>query len=350
MNRTINDFGLVCGILPQGAKNAITDVPGVQVGHCTLRDGDINTGVTAILPHSGNLFRRKVVAASHVINGFGKSTGLVQIDELGTIETPILLTNTLSVGTCATALIREAISQNPDIGRTTSTVNPVVGECNDGPLNDIQALIVSEHHARVALQAAHDGPVEQGSVGAGTGMTCFGFKGGIGSSSRRISLDGSEHHLGVLVLTNFGNAGDLVLPDGRRPSPKTVENLAKAQEKGSIIIVLATDVPLEHRQLTRVAKRAGAGLARLGSFWGHGSGDIAIAFTTGNTIDHDSKADVAEMRVLNEDRIDLLFRAAAEATQEAVLNSMLSADEFVGRGGATRVSLVQVLRRSELKP
>lgn len=348
MNRTVNDFGLVCGILPQGAKNGITDVPGVRIGHCTLREGEINTGVTAILPHSGNLFRRKVVAASHVINGFGKSTGLVQIDELGTIETPILLTNTLSVGTCATALIREAIAQNPDIGRTTSTVNPVVGECNDGPLNDIQALAITEEHARIALRAAHDGPVEQGSVGAGTGMTCFGFKGGIGSSSRQFELDEATYHLGALVLTNFGNAGDLVLADGRRPSLETAEALSKAQEKGSVIIVLATDVPLDHRQLNRVTKRVGAGLARLGSFWGHGSGDIAIAFTTGNTVDHDGKIDVAEMHVLNENRIDLLFRAAAEATQEAVLNSMLSADEFVGRGGTTRASLAHILRHSEL--
>ncbi|WP_414473315.1 P1 family peptidase [Microvirga sp. M2] len=344
MSRTVNDFNLACGILPQGRWNAITDVPGVRVGHCTLRDRDVNTGVTAILPHSGNLFRRKVGAASHVINGFGKSTGLVQIDELGTIETPILLTNTLSVGTCATALIRDAISRNPDIGRSTSTVNPVVGECNDGPLNDIQALAVTEDHARAALEAAQDGPVAQGSVGAGTGMTCFGFKGGIGSSSRRIELDGTEHHVGVLVLTNFGNAGDLVLPDGRRPGPEMAEPPVKAQEKGSIIIVLATDAPLEHRQLNRVAKRAGAGLARLGSFWGHGSGDIAIAFTTANAVDHDSAADILDMRVLNENRIDLLFRAAAEATQEAVLNSMLSADSFVGRDGRTRVSLADVLR------
>jgi D-aminopeptidase len=347
MSRTVKDFDLACGILLQGAWNAITDVPGVRVGHCTLRDGDVNTGVTAILPHSGNLFRRKVVAATHVINGFGKSTGLVQIDELGTIETPILLTNTLSVGTCATALIREAISQNPDIGRTTSTVNPVVGECNDGPLNDIQALAVTEEHARAALKAAQEGPVEQGSVGAGTGMTCFGFKGGVGSSSRRIELDGTDHHLGALVLTNFGNAGDLVLPDGRRPSPKKAASSIKDEEKGSVIIVLATDVPLEHRQLNRVAKRAAAGLARLGSFWGHGSGDIAIAFTTANTVDHDSKADLLSMRILNEGRIDLLFRAAAEATQEAVLNSMLSADRFMGRGGKTRISLADVLRGSK---
>ncbi|WP_366555076.1 P1 family peptidase [Aquibaculum sediminis] len=185
---TCREFGLACGRLPAGPSNDICDVPGVRIGHCTLKDGDINTGVTAVLPHGRNLFREKVVAASHVINGFGKSIGLIQIDELGTLETPILLTNTLSVGSCATALVRHALSSNPDIGRTTSTVNPVVAECNDGPLNDIQALAISEEHALQAIESAAASPVVQGSVGAGTGMTCFGYKGGIGSASRRLAF------------------------------------------------------------------------------------------------------------------------------------------------------------------
>ncbi|TSE12947.1 P1 family peptidase [Mesorhizobium intechi] len=339
MTSTVVDFGLCCGTLPAGARNAITDVPAIRVGHCTLRNGDINTGVTAILPHGGNLFRKKVTAASHVINGFGKTSGLAQVQELGTIETPVLLTNTLSVGTCATALIRDAIRQNPDIGRTTGTVNPVVGECNDGPLNDIQALAISEEHALAALANAHEGEFEQGNVGAGTGMTCFGFKGGIGSASRRIAL-GGDHHLGVLVLSNFGRPGDLVLPDGRRPHP----GQAAGDERGSVMIVLATDVPLEHRQLERVARRAGAGIARLGSFWGHGSGDIAIAFSTGNLVDHDESRDLVPLLALNEARIDMLFRAAAEATHEAVLNSMLSAEAFTGRAGKHRASLADWLR------
>lgn len=334
------DFGIVCGILPTGEKNAITDVPGVRVGHHTIREGDLNTGVTAVLPHAGNLYRKKVLAASDVINGFGKSTGLVQIDELGTLETPILLTNTFGVGTCANALIREAIAANPDIGRQTATVNPVVCECNDGPLNDIQAMAVTEEHARLALANAHEGPIEQGNVGAGTGMTCFGFKGGIGTSSRRLELDGQTFHLGVLVLSNFGRAGDLVLPDGRQPSPRT----AREPEKGSVIIILATDVPLEHRQLKRVTRRCGAGLARLGAFWGHGSGDIAIGFTTATTIDHDEKSDLVSMRALNENRIDKLFRAATEATQEAVLNSMCAAEAMKGRAGNFRPSLADWLR------
>jgi len=339
MTRTVGDFGLSRGTLPAGAKNSITDVPGVLVGHHTLRDGDINTGVTAILPHAGNLFRRKVTAAAHVINGFGKTVGLTQVQELGTIETPILLTNTLSVGTCATALIRDAIRQNPDIGRATGTVNPVVGECNDGPLNDIQALAITEAHALAALADAHEGAVEQGNVGAGTGMTCFGFKGGIGSASRRLKLGGGDHHLGVLVLSNFGRRGDLILPDGRRPDPRQTPE----PERGSVMIVLATDVPVEHRQLERVARRTGAGIARLGSFWGHGSGDIAIAFSTGNMVDHDETRDLVPRTILNEARIDMLFRAAAETTQEAVLNSMLAAEAFTGRAGTHRTSLADWL-------
>jgi D-aminopeptidase len=340
MAHRIRDFGLACGSLPAGVLNAITDVAGVRVGHVTLRDGDINTGVTAILPHGGNLFRSKVRAASEVINGFGKTVGLVQLDELGTLETPLLLTNTLSVGTCATAMVRQAIRQNPDIGRRTGTVNPVVAECNDGPLNDIQALAVGEEHVLAAIEAASEGPVEQGSVGAGTGMTCFGFKGGIGTASRRIGLDGRDHHLGALVLTNFGRAGDLVLPDGRRPDPRR----AIEAESGSVIIVLATDIPLEHRQLKRVARRAGAGIARLGAFWGHGSGDIALAFSTADPVDHDEKRGLVPIQVLNESRIDLLFQAAAETTQEAVLNSLLASPVFEGRDGARRPSLADWLR------
>lgn len=340
------DFGLACGRLPAGPSNDICDVPGVRIGHCTLKDGDINTGVTAVLPHGRNLFREKVVAASHVINGFGKSIGLIQIDELGTLETPILLTNTLSVGTCATALVRHALSSNPDIGRTTSTVNPVVAECNDGPLNDIQALAISEEHALQAIERAAASPVVQGSVGAGTGMTCFGYKGGIGSASRRLEFGEEPCHLGILVLSNFGSPGDLLLPDGRRAPPPPVQEM---EEKGSIIILLATDVSLEHRQLQRVIKRAGAGLGRLGSFWGHGSGDIAIGFSTAAIVHHDEEEVLVSALRLREDRLDLLFRAAAEATQEAVLNSLLAAEPMVGRGGVARGSLAEALQKDMAK-
>jgi D-aminopeptidase len=325
------DVGLACGVLPTGALNSIADVPGVRVGHRTLVHGDIRTGVTAVLPHDGNLYRKKPVAAAYVLNGFGKSTGLVQVEELGVIETPILLTNTLSVGTCCTALVRQAIAQNPDIGRETATVNPVVMECNDGYLNDIQALAVTEEDARAAIEAALTS-VETGSVGAGCGMRSFGFKSGIGTSSRSLDLDGQNFHLGVLVLSNFGRSGDLRLPDGRIIAPPS-EMDKRAPEKGSIIVIVAMDVPVSDRQLKRIIRRSGAGLARLGSFWGHGSGDIALGFTTANTLEHDEQAAITDLRILNENRIDLLFEAMANATQEAVLDSLVAAEAMTGRDG-----------------
>lgn len=334
------DFGLVCGTLPTGAGNAITDVPGVRVGHQTIRDGEVNTGVTAILPHDGNLFRSKVPAAVHVINGFGKSVGLVQVEELGSLETPILLTNTLSVADCAKTLIRQAIAANPDIGRTTSTVNPVVCECNDGVLNDIQAFAVSEADALAALHAADGGVVAEGAVGAGTGMVCFGFKGGIGTASRRLVIDGEDRHIGVLVLSNFGRSGDLTLPDGTRATPDKRPVLpVEETEKGSIIVIVATDLPADCRQLGRIAKRAGAGIARLGAFWGNGSGDIVLAFGTASRIDHDETRDSVPVAMLNEARIDRAFQAVAEATQEAILNSLCAADTLRGREGTVKQSL-----------
>jgi D-aminopeptidase len=332
------DLGLAVGSLPPGPRNLITDIPGVTVGHTTLTEGDQRTGVTAILPHPGNLFRDKPVAAADVLNGFGKSIGLMQIEELGQLETPILLTNTLSVGTCGNALIRRAIAENPDIGRRTSTVNAVVGECNDGYLSDIQAMAVTEAHAHAALDSA-TADFATGAIGAGAGMSCFGLKGGIGSSSRQIKLDRTIHHIGVLVLANFGRAGDLRLPDGRRIAPTAEPNA----ERGSVIIVVATDIPLEHRQLRRVIRRAGAGLAWAGSFWGNGSGDLAIGFTTANRIDHDAKPDLTPQRVLNENRIDKLFQATAEATYEAILDALAASPTTTGRDGHSRQGLRDLL-------
>ncbi|HET7883521.1 MAG TPA: P1 family peptidase [Acetobacteraceae bacterium] len=332
------DLGLACGSLPPGGRNSIADVPGVTIGHTTLIEGDLRTGVTAVLPHDDNLFRDKPVAAACVLNGFGKSTGLGQVNEFGTLETPILLTNTFAVGTCADALIRRAIAADPEIGRQTSTINPIVLECNDGYLNDIQAIAITEAHAVAAIDAAEP-DFAVGAVGAGTGMSCFGFKGGIGSASRRVRLDGDGYHLGVLVLANFGRAGDLRLPDGRRIDPSA----APTPEAGSCIIVLATDVPLDHRQLGRVARRAGVGLAWCGAFWGNGSGDIALGFTTANRVPHDADQDLIEHRILAEARVDRLFQAAAEATQEAVLDALAAAQTMVGRAGHRRVGLRDVL-------
>ena len=334
------ELGLTCGTLPPGPRNLISDVAGVRVGHATLNGGELRTGVTAVLPHAGDVFRDKAVATAVVLNGFGKSVGLVQVNELGTLETPILLTNTFAVGVCAQALIRRAIAANPAIGRQTSTINPVVLECNDGYLNDIQALAVTEAHANAAIETAAE-TFAVGGIGAGTGMSCFGLKGGIGSASRQVGLDGAAYHLGVLVLANFGRTGDLRLPDGRRVGADGVHS----PEAGSCIIVMATDVPLDHRQLGRVARRAGVGLAWCGAFWGNGSGDIALAFTTANRVPHAAERDLLEQRVLAEGRIDLLFQAAAEATQEAVLDALAAAETMVGRDGHRRVGLREVLTR-----
>lgn len=342
LGRRAREHGLICGVLPPGPLNAITDVAGVAVGHRTLREDGVLTGFTAVLPHAGDLFREKLRAGVAVINGFGKSAGLMQLAELGQIETPILLGNTFSVAAGIEALVGRALAANADIGRETGTVNSVVLECNDGFLSDIRARRLTAADAQAALDAAKGGPVEEGAVGAGAGMSAFGFKGGIGSASRLIELDGRSFTLGVLVQANFGNAGDLVLPDGRRPVPPALEG-AQPPERGSIIIVLATDLPLESRQLARIAQRCGAGLARLGSFWGNGSGDIAVAFSTAHRIAHHEQADIVPLSVLNESRIDLPFRAAAEATQEAVLNAMLAAPETTGRDGNRRPSLADHL-------
>jgi len=331
MTGRAREFGLRPGVLPVGARNMITDVPAVNVGQVTLTGDGINTGVTAIVPASGNLFTSKLVAGASVINGFGKSVGLMQLSELGTLETPIVLTNTFSVGTGSTALIRRAIGETPEIGRETSTVNPVVGECNDGALSDIQAMAVTEAHVFQALDQASLS-VDEGSVGAGTGMSCFGFKGGVGTASRQIEIDGKICHLGALVVANFGRAGDLVLPDGRNAASGT----SSEPEKGSIMVVLATDVPLDGGQMNRICRRAGAGIARLGAFWGNGSGDIVLGFTTANRIAHAPEADSAPLQRLGDHRIDDLFRAAAETTQESILNALCMATAVEGREGARR--------------
>ncbi len=326
----------------RGEKNLITDVPGVTVGHVTLSDGDtMHTGVTAIRPHGGNLFTQKVMAASCVFNGFGKTIGLVQVDELGTIETPIILTNTLSVGTAATALVKYMMEENPDIGRAVGTVNPVVCECNDGSLNDIRALFVKEEHIFEALQNCTP-DFEEGAVGAGTGMSCLGFKGGIGSSSRVLTLDGQEYVIGALVLSNFGGAGRLMV-DGRQLGREIQEKIDNAQDKGSIIMIIATNIPLSERQLKRVAKRAGVGLSRTGSYMGHGSGDIALAFSTANQIPLHSEADFLPMQMLCDGKIDPVFDLTAEAVEEAIVSSLYHAKTTVGREGKVKHSLREYL-------
>lgn len=334
-------WGLRVGKLEPGPRNKISDVPGVTVGHCTLADGPVQTGVTALLPHPGDLFHDKVLAASHVINGFGKTTGLVQIDELGTLETPILFTNTLSVGTANTALVKYMLQRNPDICETTGSVNPVICECNDSGLNDIRGLHVTEEHVFAALADCR-ADFAEGAVGAGRGMRCHGLKGGIGSASRRVTLDGRTYILGALVLSNHAAYDDLIVagvPVGQRIRPQ----LAPHEDKGSIITVLATDVPLSERQLGRLARRVIVGLSRTGSYCGSGSGEIVLAFTTANRVPHDPDAAVLPLRMVHEDQMNLLFRAVAECAEESVLSSLLHAETVTGKGGLTVRSLAELL-------
>ena len=328
---------------PSGKRNLITDIPGVKVGHATLKSGEIHTGVTAVLPHGGNLFQEKVMAGSAVINGFGKSLGLVQIQELGTIETPILMTNTLSVGTAAEALVKYMLKDNPDIGISTGTVNCVVTECNDGNLNDIRGLHVKEAHVLEAIENASE-DFEEGAVGGGTGMVCLGLKGGIGSASRIIQADGKDYTVGAIVMSNFGSPGNLVI-GGDHIGARIKEKLDQTEkkDKGSIITILATDIPLTHHQLERIAHRAIVGLSRTGSYCGNGSGEIVIAFSTGNHIPHYPQADLLPLRAVADTKINLLFRAVAECVEESVLSSLLHAETVTGRGGLTVRSLADLL-------
>ncbi|SFN42850.1 D-aminopeptidase [Candidatus Pantoea varia] len=318
---------------PCGPTNRISDVAGVRVGHDTLNEGEKQTGVTAVVPPGDNLFLTPLPCGVEVLNGFAKPIGLVQIEELGVLQTPILLSNTLAVGTLFTALVRDAIRRNPELGRTLPTVNPLVLECNDGWLNDIQALAINEAMAQAALLTA-SADFARGSVGAGRGMSCFSLKGGIGTASRLIpSLNAT---LGVLVLANFGALEALTL-DGVRAGEMIAPLLAgeaPQRDAGSVIIIMATDAPLDARQLKRIAKRAGAGLGRLGSYWGHGSGDIAVAFSTQPL-----------PQPPPDDSLEPLLAAAADATEQAVLDALLSAEAVTGFRGHHRPSLTQILDR-----
>jgi len=338
-------MGLTTGILPSGIQNDICDVPGVLVGHATLAHGSgplrpghgpVRTGVTAVVPHGGNLYAEKVPAAAFVLNGFGKCTGLAQVQEMGMLEAPILLTSTLSAFRAADALVSVMVEQNPAIGVTTGTVNPVVGECNDGYLNDIQGRHIGDEHVRAALAAASAGPVEQGAVGAGTGVVCFGFKGGIGSASRSVG----GYRLGALVQANFGRRRDLLIagvPVGQRllaypgeegPEPEDVP-------PGSIMVVLATDAPLDARQLGRLCRRGALGLARTGASAGNGSGDFVVGFSVANRVAHEGHESTVRVELLRDDSqaMDRLFLAAVEAVEEAVLNALFTARTVEGRDG-----------------
>jgi D-aminopeptidase len=357
------DLGLNLGQLPPGPHNAITDVDGVRVGHTTLIEGEgmlrpgfgpIRTGATAILPHAGNLFRDKVAAAVHTINGYGKVAGFEQVRELGSLETPILLTNTLNVGLVADAVVGYMLRDNPEIGVTTGGVNPLVGECNDGFLNDIRGRHVHAEHVWAAIENAKAGPVEEGNVGAGTGTAAFEFKGGIGTASRQIPEELGGFTLGTLVQTNFGRARDLVIA-GLPVGAELAAAASPGGGDGSIMIVLATDAPCTARQLGRLARRAAFGLGRVGSLGAAGSGDFVIAFSTTNRWPQTPQDLVASHpRLENEpDALSALFQAVIETIEEGVLNALLCAETMTGRDGNTRPAipidrLVETLKHHRL--
>lgn len=334
------DLGLKIGILPTGTSNSITDIPDVLVGHTTVIRGDnIRTGITAILPHNGNLFREKVPGAVYVGNGFGKLAGSTQVNELGEIETPILLTSTLSVPKTADFLIDQmlALPGNENV----QSINPLVAETNDGFLNDIRSRPVSRDDVFNAIKNASGGPVEEGSVGAGTGTVAFGWKGGIGTASRKLPQSLGGYMLGVLVQSNFGGVLSVDgVPVGIELGKYYLRGMGKADDlrseisnlgsaDGSIIIVIATDAPLDHRQLKRLGERSMAGLARTGSSMTNGSGDYAIAFSTRNRMN--ASDPIRNIQVVSNDAMSPLFQAVIEATEEAILNSLFRATTITGK-------------------
>lgn len=336
------------GTLPSGPLDLISDVAGVKVGHATLADGDRQTGVTVVVPHARDEWLYKVPAAVEVINGFGKSVGLMQLEELGVFETPIALTNTFSVGTLANAQIRAAVDRHREIGRNGPTLNPLVFECNDGYLNDIQAMAVTAEHYEQACRTAST-TFAQGSTGAGRGMSCFGLKGGIGSASRVATLaDGSRFVVGALVLANFGRLPNLTVagePLGHRLAARDDDSRddRAEPEKGSIIMIVATDAPLDVRQLRRVAKRSAAGLARTGSVYGHGSGDIALAFSSAYQVPHRPDEPMPSVRTLHETQLDALFHACADAVEQAIIHALWRATPVTGRDGHHRRAITELV-------
>jgi len=352
--KTARELGLSPGVMRPGPLNAITDVAGVRVGQVTLRQGDsVRTGVTAILPHDGNTFQSKVPAGLFTGNGFGKLAGVTQLTELGSLETPIVLTNTLSVAAGIDAVVVHTLSQPGN--EKVRSVNAVVGETNDGRLNDIRGMHVRREHVLQAIRSAEPGPVPQGCVGAGTGTVCFGYKGGIGTASRRLPASLGGYMVGVLVQSNFGGVLQIDgVPVGERLGNHYLKEELSRKEDGSCMIVVATDAPLDSRNLGRLARRAFMGLARTGGIAHHGSGDYVLAFSTdtGSRIPHEPKGPVRTVPLLHDDHVSPLFLAAIEAAEEAILNSLFMAETTRGRDGVLVEAIpidkvLQILRESK---
>lgn len=336
-DKNLRSYGIKIGVMEPGERNAITDISGLKVGHKTIISGDIiRTGVTAILPHSGNIFQVKVPAAVYVGNGFGKLTGSTQIEELGNLETPIVLTNTLSVPTAANALITYSLKQKEN--KNVRSVNPVVGETNDGYLNDIRGRHVSESDVLQAIKNASAGDVAQGNVGAGTGTVAFGFKGGIGTSSRKLPNELGGYTVGVLVQSNFGGVLQIAgVPIGKELNKYYLNDDLNQSPDGSCMIVVATNAPLSPRNLKRLAKRAILGLAKTGGIASNGSGDYVIAFSTAKSvrIPHRTNHSILDKVTLRNNAMSPLFMAVNEATEEAIINSLFHAQTMTGKNGNT---------------
>ncbi|MGZ8380948.1 MAG: DmpA family aminopeptidase [Nitrospira sp.] len=342
----LRDLGVVIGQYQPGPLNAITDVAGVKVGHTTLIQGDgplkpghgpVRTGVTVVMPRD-DVWHKKVATGSFVLNGTGEMTGLSWVAESGFLEYPIALTNTLNIPRVANGVMSWMIKQYPAIGIEDDTLTPVVAECDDGRLNDIQGRHVSEQDVITALNGASGGPVQEGTVGAGTGMVSYGFKGGIGTASRKLSEKEGGYTIGVLVNANHGRRPELVIagvPVGKlyEPPPQMSDVLSPGQSEGSIIVIIATDAPLDSRQLTRLAKRAALGLARTGSTARHSSGDFMLAFSTANVIPHYPKEPTYQLTHLADTHLNPLITATVEATEEAIFNALTMATTVTGRDG-----------------
>jgi len=343
--KRIRDYNINIGKYKTGKLNSITDVSGVTVGHYTINTNDNKTGVTAILPHGKDTFIHKCVAATHIINGYGKSAGLMQVEELRTIETPIILTNTFGVGACYHGLVEYMLNNNDLIGNFGGlTVNPVVLECNDGRLNNIRTLAIQPNHVEEAINNAQKEFLE-GSVGAGTGMISYQLKGGIGTSSRIIKIGLKNYTIGTLVLANQGMKEDLLI-DGFKMGKEIVKEDAvnrDLEDNGSIVILLATDIPLDSNQLKRVLKRCTVGLARTGSHLANASGDVCLGFSTTNMQNRKNIFTTSSDKTLEDRKLEKVFYAAIESVEESILNSLITADTTVGYNENKRKSLKEYI-------
>lgn len=341
MKKRIREYGIIIGRHQPGPLNKITDIPGVTVGHWTADTKKHKTGVTVILPSAENIFVNKLTAAAFVHNGFGKTTGTPQIEELGTLEAPIALTNTLNVGKVQDGIVDYMVELCQKDGVEIRSINTVVGECNDASLNEITERVIGPDEVRAAIAGAK-ADFEEGDVGAGKGTTCFGMKGGIGSASRIVAIGKNRYTIGALVQSNFGSTRNFVL-NGNPVGELLCRRIQEAKkDEGSIMMVVGTDLPVSDRQLKRIIRRAGVGLSRCGSFMGHGSGDIMLGFSTGNQFKKDEQRAVVPVMQVREELLDDVFEAAAEAVEEAILNSLAMAETVTGCRGITRYSLTDL--------